>query len=64
MCPHAAIRPALAKPDELGNAPAGFQTVPIRGGGAALKEFQYRVQVSLAIHQSSIINQSINRLHS
>ncbi len=36
---------ALALPEELGSAPAGFQTVPVKGGGAALKGYQYRVQV-------------------
>ncbi|KIZ02108.1 putative pyruvate-flavodoxinoxidoreductase [Monoraphidium neglectum] len=46
VCPHAAIRPALATPDELAGAPAGFGAVPIRGGGPALKGYQYRVQVS------------------
>ncbi|GAB4822569.1 hypothetical protein N2152v2_009615 [Parachlorella kessleri] len=46
VCPHAAIRPALAKPDELSGAPANFGTVPIRGGGPALQGFQYRIQVS------------------
>ncbi|GAB4821587.1 hypothetical protein N2152v2_008633 [Parachlorella kessleri] len=46
VCPHAAVRPALALPEELGSAPAGFQTVPVKGGGTALKGYQYRVQVS------------------
>lgn len=46
VCPHAAIRPALATADELSGAPGGFHTVPVRGGGPALKDFQYRVQVS------------------
>lgn len=46
VCPHAAIRPALAKPEELANAPASFGTVLVKGGGPALKEFQYRMQVS------------------
>jgi ferredoxin len=45
ICPHAAIRPALATPEELAAAPPTFGTVPVRGGGAALKGFQYRVQV-------------------
>ncbi|EFN55341.1 hypothetical protein CHLNCDRAFT_134349 [Chlorella variabilis] len=46
ICPHAAVRPALATPEELAGAPAGFATVPIKGGGPALKGFQYRIQVS------------------
>ncbi|KAI8468670.1 MAG: thiamine diphosphate-binding protein [Monoraphidium minutum] len=46
VCPHAAVRPALATPEELSGAPAAFGTVPIRGGGPALQGFQYRVQVS------------------
>ncbi|GAB4824108.1 hypothetical protein N2152v2_011154 [Parachlorella kessleri] len=46
ICPHAAIRPALVLPEELGTAPEGFSTVPIRGGGKALKGYQFRIQVS------------------
>jgi pyruvate-ferredoxin/flavodoxin oxidoreductase len=46
VCPHAAIRPVLATPEELVGAPAGFQAVPIKGGGPALKGMQYRIQVS------------------
>lgn len=45
VCPHAAIRPVLATPEELGSAPAGFHAVPIKGGGPALKGLQYRIQV-------------------
>ena len=45
VCPHAAIRPVLATPEELAGAPAGFQAVPIKGGGPALKGLQYRIQV-------------------
>ncbi len=45
LCPHAAIRPVLATPEELAglNAPLGFATVQGRGG--ALKGLQYRMQV-------------------
>lgn len=46
VCPHAAIRPVLATPEELAGAPAGFQAVPIKGGGPSLKGLQYRIQVS------------------
>lgn len=45
VCPHAAIRPALATPDELAGAPAGFTTLPIKGS-KDLAQFQYRMQVS------------------
>mmetsp|Transcript_33261 Transcript_33261/g.73565 ORF Transcript_33261/g.73565 Transcript_33261/m.73565 type:complete len:1321 (+) Transcript_33261:162-4124(+) len=44
VCPHAAIRPSLAKPGELGGAPETFQTLKAKGAG--LGEFQYRIQVS------------------
>lgn len=46
VCPHAAIRPVLASPEELAGAPPGFATVPIKGGGPSLKGLQYRIQVS------------------
>ena len=45
VCPHAAIRPFLAKPEDLENAPETFATKPALG-----KEFagyQYRVQISV-----------------
>lgn len=44
VCPHAAIRPALAKADEAASAPETFQMVKARGAG--LGEYQYRMQVS------------------
>ncbi|KXZ51159.1 hypothetical protein GPECTOR_13g646 [Gonium pectorale] len=44
VCPHAAIRPALAAPAELAPAPAGFGTVPAKGPG--MGGLQYRIQVS------------------
>lgn len=45
VCPHAAIRPVLATPEELGSAPAGFDTLPIKGS-KELSQYQYRMQVS------------------
>lgn len=52
VCPHAAIRPVLATPEELagagGLAAAAFETLPLRGGGsraAAGQELRYRMQV-------------------
>lgn len=45
VCPHAAIRPALASAEELKGAPAAFGAVPVKGGGPALAGYQYRVQV-------------------
>jgi Pyruvate/2-oxoacid:ferredoxin oxidoreductase delta subunit len=44
VCPHAAIRPVLATPEELSAAPAGFNTLPIKGA-KDLAGYQYRVQV-------------------
>lgn len=44
MCPHAAIRPVLATPEELKGAPAGFNTLPIKGS-KELSQYQYRMQV-------------------
>jgi len=44
VCPHAAIRPVLATPEELGKAPAGFDTLPIKGS-KELSGYQYRMQV-------------------
>ncbi|WIA16310.1 hypothetical protein OEZ85_013010 [Tetradesmus obliquus] len=53
VCPHAAIRPVLATPEELagggGTAAAAFETLPLRGVGsraAAGQELRYRMQVS------------------
>ncbi len=45
VCPHAVIRPILAKEEELKNAPAGFEAVPAKGSDA--KEYQYRIQISV-----------------
>ncbi|WIA36898.1 hypothetical protein OEZ86_008144 [Tetradesmus obliquus] len=45
VCPHAAIRPVLATAEELAAAPAGFNTLPIKGS-KDLAGYQYRVQVS------------------
>ena len=42
VCPHATIRPILAKPEELANKPEGFVTKPAIG----FKEYEYRMQVS------------------
>jgi pyruvate-ferredoxin/flavodoxin oxidoreductase len=44
VCPHAAIRPVLATPDELAAAPSAFNTLPIKGA-KDLAGYQYRVQV-------------------
>ncbi|MHB0884514.1 MAG: pyruvate:ferredoxin (flavodoxin) oxidoreductase [Bacillota bacterium] len=44
VCPHAAIRPYLATPDDLKKAPAAFTTKTALGREAAGK--QYRIQVS------------------
>ncbi|MGE5553478.1 MAG: pyruvate:ferredoxin (flavodoxin) oxidoreductase [Betaproteobacteria bacterium] len=44
VCPHAAIRPYLAKPEDLKNAPATFKTKPAVGKEVAGLEF--RIQVS------------------
>ncbi len=45
VCAHAAIRPILLDEAELAAAPAGFATVPAKGG-AALAKYAYRMQVS------------------
>jgi pyruvate-ferredoxin/flavodoxin oxidoreductase len=44
VCPHAAIRPFLITDEEKSKLPAGIQTVR---GLANLKEFNYRIQVSV-----------------
>ncbi len=44
VCPHAAIRPYLAKEEDLDNAPEGFVT--IEGSGKDIKGLRYRIQVS------------------
>ena len=44
VCPHAAIRPVLAKPEDLANAPAGFVTKDAIGKEAA--GLKFRIQVS------------------
>lgn len=44
VCPHATIRPVLAKPEDLANAPATFETKDAIG--KELAGFQYRMQVS------------------
>ena len=36
---------ALLTADEASAAPTQFVSVPLKGGGAALKEFKYRMQV-------------------
>ena len=43
VCPHAAIRPYVAEPDELRGAPATYQTVPAKL--KALAGMQFRIQV-------------------
>ena len=44
VCPHAALRPYLARPEDLENSPAGYQT--LEATGKALKGWHYRMQVS------------------
>lgn len=44
VCPHAAIRPYVAKPEDLKNAPEDFVT--LEGKGRDIKGYQYRIQVS------------------
>ncbi|MCL4515436.1 MAG: pyruvate:ferredoxin (flavodoxin) oxidoreductase [Firmicutes bacterium] len=44
VCPHAAIRPYLAKPEDLKKAPAGFETKAAIGKEAA--GLQFRIQVN------------------
>jgi len=44
VCPHAAIKPYLARPENLDGAPEGFETV--EGKGKDIAGFRYRVQVS------------------
>lgn len=36
---------ALLTAEEASSAPSNFVTMPLKGGGAALKEFKYRMQV-------------------
>nr|MDD6335224.1 pyruvate:ferredoxin (flavodoxin) oxidoreductase [bacterium] len=43
VCPHAAIRPVLAKPEDLEGAPEGFSTK--NATGKELAGLQYRIQV-------------------
>jgi pyruvate-ferredoxin/flavodoxin oxidoreductase len=44
VCPHAVIRPALAHPEDLTNAPEGFVTLEAKG--KELNGLRYRMQVS------------------
>ncbi|MEW6614565.1 MAG: pyruvate:ferredoxin (flavodoxin) oxidoreductase [Thermodesulfobacteriota bacterium] len=44
VCPHAAIRPVLARKEDLSNAPKDFTTV--EGKGKELEGLRYRIQVS------------------
>jgi len=44
VCPHAVIRPVLAREDDLEEAPEGFVTVEAKG--KELKGYRYRIQVS------------------
>jgi len=46
VCPHAAIRPYLIRPERLAGAPAGFVTTPAKGREAEVRGLLYRVQVS------------------
>lgn len=44
VCPHAAIIPIMATPEELKDAPASFVTVD--GKGKGLEQFKFRMQVN------------------
>ncbi|MBW6462675.1 MAG: pyruvate:ferredoxin (flavodoxin) oxidoreductase [Bacillota bacterium] len=44
ICPHASIRPYLAKPEDLDGAPEGFATLD--GSGKDISGYKYRIQVS------------------
>ena len=44
ICPHASIRPYLARPEDLDGAPADFVTV--EGSSKDIKGLNYRIQVS------------------
>ena len=44
VCPHAAIRPYLAKPEDLTEAPEEFIT--LEGSSKDIKGYRYRIQVS------------------
>lgn len=44
VCPHAAIRPFLAKSEDLNNAPDGFETKD--ANGKAYSGYKYRMQVA------------------
>ncbi|MGI5824013.1 MAG: pyruvate:ferredoxin (flavodoxin) oxidoreductase [Bacillota bacterium] len=46
VCPHAVIRPYLLTEEETQKAPAGFITTQAKG--AAAKEYQYSMQISVA----------------
>jgi pyruvate-ferredoxin/flavodoxin oxidoreductase len=45
VCPHAAIRPVLARPEDLKDAPEGFITID--AVGKELKGLKFRIQVSV-----------------
>lgn len=44
VCPHAVIRPVLAREEDLKDAPKGFMTVDAKG--KELKGLRYRIQIS------------------
>ncbi len=44
VCPHAVIRPFLAKPEDLANAPEGFVTKDARGKDVT--GYKFRIQIS------------------
>ncbi len=44
VCPHAAIRPYIARPEDLDGAPEEFKTV--EGSSKDIKGYQYRIQVA------------------
>ncbi len=46
VCPHAAIRPYLVNGEEAAAAPAGFETVALKGGKNLPEDMRYTIQVS------------------
>ncbi len=47
VCPHAVIRPFLIDDEELKNAPAGVKNHLLDAKGKEIKEFKYKIQVSV-----------------
>lgn len=47
VCPHAVIRPFLIDDEELKNAPSGVKNHLLDAKGKEIKEFKYKIQVSV-----------------